>query len=322
MLYFGKCFPVSLLPFLLLTMPPNAAGVQLDRPDAATLSGAPGSEESKTSGGTVDEVSPRVPETVKPSFVKPLKPFSWTSAFHTLVEDQKDIWLGPTKINRSQLPWLLPIVGATAAMVPFDRRVAEALPNSTTRINAGLAVSQAGTFYALGGLSASFFLAGKFTGSGRARETGLLSAEALLQTQAVVQMMKFAFGRERPDYGTGQGRFWSGQQSFPSGHAAGTWAVAAIISREYYDNKLLRYGIYAFPAAVSAARIAADRHYVSDVLAGALIGNLIGAFIYRRHHDPALGGAPVEPRSRAIPMPGVRLDPKSRTYALSLTWQP
>ncbi len=318
MLYFGKCFPVSLLPFLLLTIPPNAAGVQLEQPDAVAQDGAPSSTEANKA--TADELSPPVPAAVKPS-IEPARR-SWGFAFRTLLEDQKEIWLAPSKIEKGQLPWLLPMVGATAAMTQFDKRVAGALPNSTTQVNVGLAVSQAGTFYALGGLSASFFLAGRLTGSSRARETGLLSAEALLHTQAVVQMMKFAFGRERPDYGTGQGDFFSGQQSFPSGHAAGTWAVAAIISREYYDNKLLRYGIYAFPIAVSAARIGAQRHFVSDVIGGALIGNLIGAFVYRKHHDPALGGAAVTPRSRAIPMPSVQFDPGSRTYALSLTWHP
>jgi membrane-associated phospholipid phosphatase len=317
MLYFGKCIPVSLLPFLLLTMPPIAAGVQLEQPDA-TYDGARSNTEENT--GTADALPPSAPEAVKPS-IEPAKK-SWGFIFRTLLQDQKEIWTSPTKIGPHQLPWLLPIVGATAGMMPFDSRVAAALPNSTTQLNIGRAVSQAGTFYALGGLSATWFLAGKFTGSSRARETGLLTAEALLNTQAVIQATKFAFGRQRPDYGAGKGNFFSGQDSFPSGHAAGTWAAAAVISREYYDNKFIRYGIYALPIAVSAARVGAQRHFVSDVIAGSVIGNLIGTFIYRQHHDPSLGGAPIEPRSRAIPMPSVQFDPGSRTYALSLTWHP
>lgn len=310
MLYFGKCFPVSLLPFLLLTIPPIAAGVQLEQPDAATCDGAPsGTDEHK---GKAEELPPPVPEAVKPS-IEPARK-SWGFAFRTLLQDQKEIWTSPSRIGTHELTWLLPIIGATAAMTPFDARVAAALPNSTTQLNISRAVSQAGTFYAFGGLSATWFLAGRLTGSSRAQETGLLTAEALLNTQAVVQVAKFASHRERPDS--------NGHDSFPSGHAAGTWAVAAVISREYYDNKLIRYGIYALPIAVSAARVGAQRHYVSDVIAGGLIGNLIGTFVYRKHHDPALGGAPVERRSRAIPMPGVQLDPGSRTYALSLTWHP
>jgi membrane-associated phospholipid phosphatase len=330
MLYFGKCIPVSLLPFLLLTTaPPIAAGVQLEQPDAAVYDGArSGTEANETkeiNKGTADVLPPPAPEAVKPPIEPVIEPAkkSWGFAFRTLLQDQKDIWTSPTRIGKDQLPWLLPLVGATAAMTPFDKRVAGALPNSTTQLNVGKAVSQAGTFYALGGLSASFFLAGRFAGSSRARETGLLSAEALINTQAVVQVMKFAFSRARPDSDTGQGDFFKGGgQSFPSGHSAGAWAMAAVISREYYDNKFVRYGIYALPVAVSAARIGAQRHFVSDVLAGALIGNLIGAFVYGKHHDPALGGAPVERRSRAIPMPGLHVDPGSKTYALSLTWHP
>jgi membrane-associated phospholipid phosphatase len=319
MLYLGKCFPVSLLPFLLLTIPPNAAGVQLEQPGANAQNGVPIIAEANKAAA--DELSPHVPEAVKPSLIEPARSPLF-SAFKTLVKDHKDIWLGPTRIEKQQLPWLLPIVGATAAMTQFDARVAGALPNSTTQLNVSRAVSHAGTYYALGGLSASFYLAGRLTGNSRARETGLLSAQALLHTESVVQFAKWGFGRERPDYGEGKGNFLSRQQSFPSGHAAGTWAVAAIVSREYHDNKFLRYGIYALPVAVSAARIGAQRHFVSDVLAGALIGNLIGAFVYRKHHDPALGGAPIKPRSRAIPTPGIQFSPRSRTYALSLTWNP
>lgn len=319
MLCLGKCSSVSLLPFFLLAISfsSNAAGVQFEEPAAAQS----GLQKSTVANRTaLDEPPPPVPRPETPSIG--LDGPSWASAFNTLLKDHRDIWLAPTKVEKRHLPWLLPVIGATAAMSQFDHRVAGALPNSTTQVNVGRAVSHAGTYYALGGLTASFLLAGRLSGNRRATETGLLSAAALLHTESVVQMSKWAFGRERPDYGAGKGNFLSGQQSFPSGHAAGTWAVAAVISREYYDNKLIRYGIYALPITVSAARISARRHFVSDVIAGAVIGNLIGAFIYSRHHDPSLGGAPIRERSRAIPTPGITFSPSTRTYALSLTWNP
>jgi membrane-associated phospholipid phosphatase len=307
MLYFGKCIPVSLLAFLLFTVPPNAAGAQSERPAAAVS----GSVESGTdvNNGTADAPASPDPSTVKPS--GQLSETSWTSALHTLALDQKDIWLSPSKLGTHELPWLLPIAGATAAMTQFDTRVAGALPNSSTQLSVSRAASQAGVF-GVGGLAAAFYFGGRFTGSTRARETGILTAEAIAETQGPVQVLKFAIRRERPD-----GSAWS----FPSGHAAATWAAAAVISREYYDRKLVRYGIYALPALVSAARIGAEKHYVSDVIAGAAIGNLIGAFVYRRHHDSELGGAPVKPRSPLLPTPGVQFEPHARVYALSLTWQ-
>jgi membrane-associated phospholipid phosphatase len=128
-----------------------------------------------------------------------------------------------------------------------------------------------------------------------------LAAASVAHTESVSQMLKFAGGRERPDYGDAtRGRFWHGQQSFPSGHAMATWAVATVISREYHHRRLIRYGVYALPIVIGASRIGARRHFLSDVVAGGAIGHLIGGWMYDRHHNPALGGATIRKRRVSI----------------------
>jgi membrane-associated phospholipid phosphatase len=70
------------------------------------------------------------------------------------------------------------------------------------------------------------------------RETGILGAEAVANASLVAEGLKLVTNRERPNDGTGQGTFWppnhySLDSSFPSGHAAASWALARVIAAEY-----------------------------------------------------------------------------------------
>lgn len=57
-------------------------------------------------------------------------------------------------------------------------------------------------------------------------------------------VVKYATGRERPNLDSFRGRFWQGGNSFPSGHATISWAIASVVSHEYPGplTKLLVYG--------------------------------------------------------------------------------
>jgi membrane-associated phospholipid phosphatase len=126
------------------------------------------------------------------------------------------------------------------------------------------------------------FALGKLTHNERAADTGKLAGEAILHTQLVVQAMKFAFNRERPDKVGGTGGFWNGGRSFPSGHAASSFAFATILAGRY-KNKFAVFGAYGLATAVSMSRIGGMNHHPSDVLIGAAIGHLVGRFILHRH---------------------------------------
>ena len=92
----------------------------------------------------------------------------------------------------------------------------------------------------------------------------LLRAQAV--TEILVQPIKFATRRERPDR--------RDRQSFPSGHAAVTFATAAVVQRHLgWKPSLVAYAIASY---VAASRIHDNRHYLSDVVFGAAVGSIAG----------------------------------------------
>jgi membrane-associated phospholipid phosphatase len=101
---------------------------------------------------------------------------------------------------------------------------------------------------------------------------GLDLIRAELEEEAIVQTLKVAVRRTRPD-GT--------PYSFPSGHAAATFALAAVLERH------LGYRL-AWPTLVIATYVATSRlhdnvHYPSDVVFGAAIGTATGWTVVGRH---------------------------------------
>ena len=84
---------------------------------------------------------------------------------------------------------------------------------------------------------------------------------------AATQSMKHIISTGRPDN--------SDDHSFPSGHTATAFVTATILHREYgHISPLVSIGGYATAAATGILRIRKNRHWASDVAAGAGIGIL------------------------------------------------
>jgi len=101
----------------------------------------------------------------------------------------------------------------------------------------------------------------------------------------------FVSGREAKAVGTDE------HASFYSGHTSAAFAVAVSLAtraslRGDRDAWVAWAAGLPLAAATGYLRIAADRHYLSDVLAGAGAGTLFGVLVPRLLHSPGAASAP------------------------------
>lgn len=104
--------------------------------------------------------------------------------------------------------------------------------------------------------------------------TGRIQPEFLTQTSAIDSSRDFNFGFLE------HGIFWG----WPSSHTAVACALAAVLIVFYADNRAVRIAAFAF-AALIASGAAIGFHWFSDVVAGVIIGSLVGVVIARAARD-------------------------------------
>jgi membrane-associated phospholipid phosphatase len=115
-------------------------------------------------------------------------------------------------------------------------------------------------------LSLGTYAYGRLFDQPKVSHLGMDLLQAQLLTELLVQPLKVATHRLRPDD--------SNHHSFPSGHAAITFAGATVIERHLgWRKSLLGYGIASY---VAASRLHDNRHYLSDVVFGAAVGTVAG----------------------------------------------
>jgi len=238
------------------------------------------------------------------------------------VRDEWRMWSSPFRSSSygtsTVTKYIVPFALISTALIATDKKTADLLPNTTDQAVWSGRVSQLGASYTLAGASGAMYLFGKVTGDKHARETGWLSLEALAHTQLVVFGIKQATNRRRPETDDAPRGFWSGGDSFPSGHAASSFAVATVFAYEYRDHIAVPITAYSLAAIISASRISARRHWASDIFVGGSTGFLIGRFIYKNRHDPNLPGSPVQRALRSRWMPEIGMGLNGPT----LSWHP
>ena len=195
--------------------------------------------------------------------------------------DQKSFWSTPFHMNEREWEWTVPLGFAGAALLASDTAIEKHVPTSPTTVSHAVTASNAG-LAAFASVGAGMFLWGHLSDDDDRRETGLLSGEAGIDAFLDTEVFKYAFGRDRPFVGNGRGRFFQGGDSFPSQHAAISWAIASVIAHEYPGpmTQLLAYGL---AGGVSAARFAGQKHFAADLVAGSALGWYTGRQVFRSH---------------------------------------
>lgn len=199
--------------------------------------------------------------------------------------DATGVLLAPLRWDGSD--WLK-FGGAAAAVaatgVLLDRTLHEASQRSRTssRDDAAVTIQKLGAEYSFAVLGAFAVagLAGKNREATNVAEDGLLSS--VIAAGIAAPMSKLVAGRARPSAGEGPGSFspFSSNASFPSGHTTQAFAVASVVAA--HDGRLwVAVVSYGLAGSVGLARIHEDAHWASDVLAGAILGTVVGNAVVR-----------------------------------------
>lgn len=128
------------------------------------------------------------------------------------------------------------------------------------------------------------------------KTTTLLATQSYIVSAAVQALGKLITGRQRPNYladgatepsPTFRGPAFSlknGSTSFPSGHTTGAFAAATVFAEEYRDLPWVPFLSYGAATLIGLSRITENKHWISDVFAGAGLGYITGLQVVRNYH--------------------------------------
>jgi membrane-associated phospholipid phosphatase len=146
-------------------------------------------------------------------------------------------------------------------------------------------------------VAGSLFVVGEAARDAQTSELGVRAAEALVVGGATALLLKGLVGRARPDNPAGnvldirpaRGFRNDAYGSFPSGHTAVAFAVATVVSgelsrRDAGSRAVIVTTLYTGATLVGVSRIFNDRHWTSDVIAGAALGIVAGHVTLSFHH--------------------------------------
>jgi hypothetical protein len=139
------------------------------------------------------------------------------------------------------------------------------------------------------GIAAAVYGGGIMAGSPKYKELGEILGESVLLADATSFVLKEAIGRGRPFAADDKGRFRplrfkTDYDSMPSMHTASSFAMASVLSA-VSENYLAKFAYYAAASFVGFSRMYQDKHWASDIVLGAAVGELCGRIVMRYHSD-------------------------------------
>lgn len=190
-----------------------------------------------------------------------------------LVEDFKHL---PSKENAY---WAAGGGALALAVHPFDDNVAEQVTGNSAADSFFKPGQVIGSTWVLLGGSAVTYTVGRMKDAPKVSHLGMDLLRAIAVSTTITQVLKVSTHRLRPDGST--------HNSFPSGHASDTFAVATALQRHLG----WKYSVpgYMFASYVAASRLPAQRHWLSDVVFGATVGIISGRTVGSHERQAARG---------------------------------
>lgn len=191
------------------------------------------------------------------------------------------------------------------------------------------------------GDATSIILSVSFYGFGSWRDIPTLAAAGAAGTQAVmvnavyVQSLKVISGRTRPGENNSDDDFFPGwgervenfkfRHSWPSGHTSSSFSFVASQHAFFPNEKWIPWVGYPIAAVIGLGMVEGDYHWTSEVLAGAIIGTVIGYTTgknFREEYDRRKAGFKDDGKQAGSKAPKFMLSPtiSNGKYAMAVTW--
>lgn len=131
--------------------------------------------------------------------------------------------------------------------------------------------------------------------------TTLLATQSYITSAALAGLIKTISGRQRPSHydphhieaePTFHGPFYKSKDkngnrintSFPSGHTTAAFSAATVYAMEYKSRPWVPILSYSAATLIGLSRVTENKHWFTDVLAGAALGYLTGRQVVNNYH--------------------------------------
>lgn len=224
--------------------------------------------------------------------------------FILLGSDMKQAFLTPFRLQKKDLgnvaKFALLEVALSFADKPVQRNALDLRNNNKTVRDVSNYVTQFGGLYEVYTLLALGTYGFVFK-SQKLKTSTLLATQSYLTAGAVSTVLKYLSGRQRPNFydGTGagaspqfRGPFYNLENSagfktnssFPSGHTTGAFAAATVFALEYKKTPWIPVLSYSVATLIGLSRITENKHWLTDIVAGAALGFLTGQQVVNNYH--------------------------------------
>lgn len=120
------------------------------------------------------------------------------------------------------------------------------------------------------------------------RTTTALASQSYITSMFWSYLFKNLSGRLRPNHPSYSnklnGPFYTSNSSFPSQHTTLAFAAARVYAMEYKNKPIVPIVSYSVASLISLSRLTENKHWATDIIAGALLGYACGTQVVNNYH--------------------------------------